>query len=233
MSFKLSGFAGNLTFDNPKKKKSKPLKEYLKFNFQDLSTIILIFSNLITILIAIINNWNFLTLMWVYLFQSLIIGLFAFIKILKLKNFTTEGLKINNEPVKANSQAKKKVAFIFSLYFIFFHIIYIFFLWGFSQEISLESSVLKETSFIILSVLIFFANHLFSFVYNYKKDSKRKTNLGEMMHAPMLRILPMHLTIMFTGFIIVSTAKSNINILIFFIVLKTLADVIMHQQEHN
>ncbi|NIP29465.1 MAG: hypothetical protein GTN99_09095 [Candidatus Dadabacteria bacterium] len=57
---------------------------------------------------------------------------------------------------------------------------------------------------------------------------KRTPNIGTMMFFPYARILPMHFTIIFGG----SIAKASSKSLVLFLVLKTLADLIMHMIEH-
>ena len=49
------------------------------------------------------------------------------------------------------------------------------------------------------------------------------------MFFPYLRILPMHLTIIVGGAI----GSAGTGALLFFLVLKTIADVIMHRIEHS
>jgi len=56
----------------------------------------------------------------------------------------------------------------------------------------------------------------------------RVPNIGTMMFFPYLRIIPMHLTIIFGS----DYAKGSSGALILFLVLKTIADLIMHMIEH-
>jgi|SRR3989344_2199410 len=196
----------------------KELNKYFKINP---SVIILIFSNVITILFAIIQKWDFITVIWVYWFQNIIIGFFTFIKILNLKNFTTENVYINQKRVKPTKKVKTYVAFFFAAYYGFFHLGYLIF-------IALATSNFSNISFILLSSAIFFGNHLFSFFQNYKNDTKKKQNIGTAMFFPYTRIIPMHLIMIF-GFIFFNNQGS----LMFFLILKTFADLIMHQIEHR
>jgi len=232
---KIEGLGGKISYNPPKNKNPKKFKDFLRLNLLDLSTLTLILSNIITIVIAVYNNWNVFTLMWVYLFQSIIIGIFTFIKIRNLKNFTTQGLKINNKQVPENEETKKSASNKFLKSFLFFHFIYIFFLLTFSNMpifLSEDNLILKNIPLILLSIIIFFFNHLFSYIYNREKDSEKVKILGEIIFHPFSRILPMHLTIIFMGFVSVF-ADANATLLIFFFVIKTIADVIMHEKEHE
>ena len=53
----------------------------------DHSTLFLIFSNIVLIIFALFENWNILTIMFIYWCQSIIIGFFTFLKMLTLKDF--------------------------------------------------------------------------------------------------------------------------------------------------
>lgn len=83
---------------------------------------------------------------------------------------------------------------------------------------------LVELKNVFLTALIFFLNHLFSYLYNRPKDTK-KQNIGSLMFYPYARIIPMHLTIIFGP-------ACNLSLPLF-LLLKTIADVIMHSVEHN
>jgi len=203
---------------------------FVKFFQLDLSLLVLIISNIITIIFAITEHWSLLIVMWIYLAQSIIIGIFNFIRILTLKNFSTENFKINGMNVDATSSTKYYTAFFFLFHYGFFHFVYIIFLLAGSTA-PLEGKAVAITGlsllFIFINIAIFFGNHLFSFIYNYEKDSKKVKNIGTVMFFPYARIIPMHLTIVFGLFLINNTGS-----LIFFLILKTIADIIMHQVEH-
>jgi hypothetical protein len=76
-----------------------------------------VFSNLLVIVFAVVDNLSAREVLWMYWFQSVIIGIFNFIKILSLKEFSTEGFKQGNKPVP-NTKALQKFLQQFSFYFI-------------------------------------------------------------------------------------------------------------------
>lgn len=200
----------------------------------DFSLWSLLFSNLITIFFATKEGWNLLTLMWIFWFQSITIGLFNFIRILRLKKFSTSGLKINNQPAQPSKSTKTFTAFFFLVHyglFHFFYLIYLFFI-SIYQIVGLHghiSTTLVSTPldmrFVYFTALVFFVNHLFSFIYNAPKDTK-KQNIGTLMFYPYARVIPMHLTILLGDI----NAKNS---LIFFLSLKTFSDILMHVIEHK
>lgn len=201
-----------------------------RYFIADHSVSLLIFSNLIIIFFAIFENWNLITIMFIYWCQSIIIGIFNFLKIINLKDFTTNGLSIGNSPAKPTMSTKYFIAFFFLIHYSMFHFGYFIFLisGGFTSH-GLQFNPENYTIFIAL--IVFFANHLFSFLYNRKKNSEKKQNIGKIMFFPYIRIVPMHLTIIF-GSMFIAIGFPLISIIIF-LLLKTAADVVMHSIEHR
>jgi len=195
--------------------------------FYDLSLWFLLFSNIVTIYFAITENWDLSVIVWVYWFQSITIGFFNFIRILQLKEFSTENFQINGHSVQPTEKTKVSSALFFLFHFGFFHFVYFVFLstGGITfNETSQNTLNFVEVKYIALAVLLFFINHLFSFFYNKPQDT-RKQNIGSLMSYPYARIIPMHLTIIF------GTMFGGA--LSLFLTLKTFADIIMHIVEHN
>lgn len=199
----------------------------LKFDF---SAIILVISNIIVIALAVIFKWNLMHLLWVYLGQNFIVGIFAFIRLLSVKNPMQMQVKVTTfEKTEYKKINKYYMAFLFLFHYGFFNIMYFIglsLISSFATEVTdLESKAIIP-GYLGLAFLIFFANHLFSFIYNFKKERESKTNLQVMMFLPYLRILPMHLLPFVAGIFLG-------NFLITFMVLKTIVDVITHNINHN
>jgi len=193
--------------------------------FGDPSLWFLLLSNLATVFFATKENWNLSTIMWVYWFQSITIGVFNFIRILQLKEFSTEGFKINGQPAQPTQGTKIFTAFFFLFHYGFFHFVYmIFLLTGTFTKAYGNTPNFIELKYIFLTALLFFINHLFSYFYNRPKDTK-KQNIGSLMFYPYARIIPMHLTIILGSFFV--------SALPFFLILKTFSDAVMHIVEHK
>lgn len=191
----------------------------------DFSLWLLLFSNITTIYFAINQNWNVVVLIWIYWSQSIVIGLFNFIRILQLKEFTTDGIKINGRSVSPTNSTKIFTAFFFLLHFGGFHFVYFMFMKNINFIKGYENIInISEYKYILLSVLLFFINHLFSYFYNKPNDTK-KLNIGLFMFYPYARIIPMHLIIMFG-----TIFNGSLTI---FLGLKTIADITMHIFEHR
>jgi len=187
----------------------------------------LLFVNLLTIFFAINEGWNLSTIMWIYWFQSIIIGIFYFIKILRLKNYPTANLYINNELV---SQTKVKENYVIALFFLVhyggFHLGYFIFLFHFGKDVgSYNIADPGQINYVYLTIVLFFINHLFSYILNDPKDDKEE-DAHSLMRRPYVRVIPMHLTIL------LATVFPQLA-LILFLFLKTAVDIIMDTSEQK
>lgn len=89
----------------------------------------------------------------------------------------------------------------------------------------------------MVSIITFYLNHRASFNLNYKEDLKGNINTGTLMLMPYIRILPMQII---TAFAVIQVSGDSrliggffTLVLVFFLSMKTMADVIMHKVEHN
>lgn len=184
----------------------------------------LVFSNLVTASYAIYIGANLGLIMLVYWSQSVSIGIVNFIRMLQLKNFSTKNLRINGRLAEPTKDTKNFVAFFFLVHYGLFHFAYFVFIYTQHLKNGLIDS--RGVWFVIISSLMFFANHLYSYFYNREADRKKTSNIGRVMVFPYARIIPMHLTI-----IIGSDIKAIA--LPLFLLLKTGADAVMHYWEHK
>lgn len=194
------------------------------FNLRDPSLWAIILGNLFSIILAVIQDWPLGEIMWVYWGQSVIIGVMNVLRMLSLKEFSTEGLRMNEQPVPETPAAKVEVATFFAFHYGFFHFVYAIFLW---QEMPLDTLDINHAIFMLLCITGFVGSHSFSLFHNMNRDFRQqKPNLGTLMFYPYLRIIPMHLAIIF---------GSQIEALglLLFMGLKTLADAGTHMIEHH
>lgn len=190
----------------------------------DRSVALLVFSNLVTIVFAVVQKWDVGYIMWIYWGQSVIIGCFNWRRILDLKQFSTEGFRINDRPVEPTRATQVQTAWFFLFHYGFFHFIYSVFL---IQEKKVQSDT--PIIGIVMCVLMFLVNHAFSYRHNRERDAERIPNIGTIMFFPYARIVPMHLTIIFGK----AFLKGSAGELLLFLGLKTIADVVMHMVEHS
>ena len=188
----------------------------------DYPAVVLILSNLIVITLAVKENWPLAPLLWIYWWQSMIIGGFNFLRILSLRDFYSV---YDDADQNRRNQVKQRnrvySAFFFLLHYGFFHLIYwLFIIIKFGRPTA-------QREIIWLSIVIFLINHLYTFIYYYRHDRNTQPNLSLVMFFPYLRIMPMHITLMLAFFI------SGSNSLILFLILKTGADWGMHRIERR
>jgi hypothetical protein len=218
------------------------------------STLLLIAVNLLTIVLAWVEQWNVFALMILYVLQGIIIGGVHYFKVLRLTNFSTENFT-KNFPLQINGRyldissldketAKQKAAGFFLMGYMGFHIVYLLFLGVFmflgSFNVSVDPSAkvvftpifaqVFNVSFLV-AVLGFLLTHVVSF-YLFKDEQNQPVNLGVFLREPLLRIIPIHVTIILF-FIIMNMFKHQFIVVIFFLGLKMLLDIYLHLSQHD
>ena len=199
--------------------------------FRDLSVWSLILANGLTIGWAFFEGWPLSTVMWVYWGQSVILGLFWFVKIWNLDEFSTKDFKINDRSVQPTVATKVRTALFFLAHYGIFHAVYLGFLAG--PLLTGAEDVPGIELFLLGS--IFFVSQAFSFIYNRQWRTPGCPNIGTMMFYPYIRIVPMHLAIIFGGVlesrnIIGADDRSAVFL---FLLLKSLADLAMYAVERR
>ena len=193
------------------------------FRFEK-SALFLILSNIFTIIIALLGHWRLSDVMWIYWGQNIVIGFFNWRRILCLKQFSTEGFTVNDQPVAPTKDTQRQTAAFFAVHYGFFHFIYCVFLFAERADLA-RLDILG----VVVCIAVFAVNHRFSYRHNLQSDLARKPNIGTIMFFPYARIIPMHLTIILGSHFGQHTAGT----LVLFLGLKTLADLIMHLVEHR
>lgn len=188
-------------------------------------------SNLAVITFAVIDNLSAAEVMWIYWIQSVIIGLFNFLRILMLKNFTTQAMKINGKEVLPTKAVKISTAFFFLFHYGFFHLVYATFL-GALPIILREEKIFSGGFYLLFTAIVFMINYGIEFYKEQATITDEIPNLGVVMFMPYFRIIPMHLTIIIGGFISASGSFFNTDTSFLVIVLlmgiKTVVDLITH-----
>jgi hypothetical protein len=212
-----------LNYISPSKFKNKgtePKTSDLE-KWKDLSTWTLLFANLLVILIAYIQNWNFELVLWTYWGQSLIIGFLHAFKMLIATLYPRKEEPDDFNPNKYSTSAKIFIAVFFLFIYIFMHIVtFKFLLYVFPAP---------NINLLILPSIIFLINHLFSFIYNYKNDLYRES-LSFLLIAPIKRIVSLQLSI-YVG--LPFSLFGNSLALISFMLTKTALDLRWHEVRHS
>lgn len=212
----------------------------------DRTTLALILANLFTILLAVIFNWSFQRVFWVYWWQSAIIGFFHFFKIRDLRDFSTEGISLpfsGGKQAQENEETKKFAALWFAIIFggsMLCFAAFMIFLSAFgsikaalvgSSAIESQDGGLIDFLMTLAAIAVFFITHLSAYRFYKNKPTKRRNILDVTWGGGLWRIVPMQLAIIlffFLSFYFVSTSL----VLVFFLLIKTAVDVITHNFEH-
>lgn len=213
--------------------------------FHDPTLVSLLVTNGLVIVQAFIFDWNVITVLWIYWFQSVIIGYFSVVRILNVRKTHPKG-QISNLPS------------------IFINIFcYGFFYYGYVEILNSFSFIFNPNHYIdmwipiLINSFIFFLNHYYSYKYHlseYKKD----LNIKKIFENLTKRIVPMHLTLMVIPFSFIyypivdaiqknqpiighSVELSSVNRsrlisflpLLFFLLLRTYLDAKSHIKSHS
>jgi hypothetical protein len=179
------------------------------------STRNLVIANLFALVLALIFDWAVGWLMWTYWVQSVIIGWYARKRMLNLVRFSTQGFTSSGKPVPQTEAGKHSTATFFVIHYGFFHVAYLAFV------ISMHRIAHWHDLLALLACgLSFVFSQRATYAAQHAADVNGKPNLGALMFIPYLRIVPMHLAILFGG-----GAGGGTATLIFFTLLKTAADV--------
>ncbi|MEM9018095.1 MAG: DUF6498-containing protein [Verrucomicrobiota bacterium] len=202
---------------------------------RDYSGIGILLSNAFAIVLALVQDWDLRPMLVIYWSQSVIIGVFNFWRIMKLRQFSTKGFTSNGKRVLENETGKRSTAWFFAMHYGMFHVGYLVFVltmvFGAGEEGDFASRWRPsslEIFWVISAIIAFLFGHAFSFVRNVASDLERRPNLGTMMFLPYARIIPMHLVAIFGA-----GAGSNRVAVFVFSLLKTGADYLMHIVEHR
>ncbi len=183
----------------------------------------LILANVVTLFAALVFRWEVAWLLWPYWIQSVIIGVYARKRMLELAQFSTEGFTSNDQPVPENEQGKRSTANFFVLHYGGFHLGYLVFLLAEHRV-----SGLWNMSILLACGVSFVLSQRTTYVVQHAADLRGKPNLGKLMFMPYVRILPMHLGIIFG-----SGLGGGAFMLVLFTALKTLSDIALDRWDRK
>lgn len=160
------------------------------------------------------NHENgFATVVWIYWWQSIIIGFFNFVDLLTIKNYDPSNFQVNGQPLTAKN--KGCLPWFFAVHFGFFHLGYAIFL-----AIQFGGKNVDGT-FLLIGIAAFLMESLSAFLRRKRAEKNYKFNMGSLFFLPYLRVVPMHLMIMAPAF-------TGLQPSVVFLVLKMIADVLAY-----
>ena len=201
----------------------------------------LLIANIITIILAILQDWDLATVLFSYWVQSIIIGIFAVISIL-----TCDRKALLDDMNRPDPDVAKKAVWTgrgLELYLIimagFFCLHYGLFHWVYLSFI-VDSGLFGPPDFaswgVWASCCLFLGNHAYSWSYYRRSERQGVKYINGAFFRPYNRIIPMHLTILFGSIVILILSFFGITtvlpVLVLFLLLKTSMDVKMHLRKH-
>jgi len=127
---------------------------------------------------------------WAFWAHSVVIGGYHYVRMMKLQDFSTEGMTFNDRPVPETPAGRRNSANFFLMHYGIFHAAYLGFLfeWGAPGP--------ETWPWLTGGGLGFLAGEHAAYRRHVRTDATWRPNLGTMMMQPYLRIVPMHLTIL-------------------------------------
>ena len=194
-----------------------------RLNLRDISLLPLLVSNGLTIWWAARDHLSLQTVMMIYWGQSVAIGVVNVLRILALRDYSTGDFRLGG-PLSPSAGTKLKVAGFFTLHYGFFHVVYLVFILAAMTRGGVDVNV----PFVLYGAALFAGTDLAALALHWNAETRGR-NLGQVMFAPYLRIVPMHLAIIFGGFVNYHPGLT----LGLFQGLKTLADMFTHLVQHR
>ena len=208
------------------------LLDLIKISGDDLkkvSVITLILSNIVPVLGVIFLGWQAFAILFLFWFENIVIGVS---NVFKMAVAAPENIRVG---AKVSA-----IAFFIVHYGLFtlVHGIFIFVVFGDFFTETVNSNVFDvfgnfadlQLGWAILALII---SHTVSFFVNYVgKGEYKSTSLNQLMGQPYGRVVILHVTIIFGGFL-VTLFGSPVFGLILLIALKTFIDIKTHLKQHT
>ena len=200
-------------------------------------------------LVGVFLGWSLFSVLFFYWFESLVIGFFNIFKMLIAPAFPTWYNKQSRLLPSSIKLVSRLLSLPFKLFIIFFFIIHygifmtghLFLIntisslpWGLLGNFVLNFSLLKELILgSLFPLLPIFISHGISFFHNFiGKQEYKKTSTQQLMMLPYKRVILMHITLLFGGFLLILTGMP-IYLILLFIILKIIVDLKAHNKEHG
>ena len=191
--------------------------------FSRVSVIPLIIANAVPLFGVLFFDWSLFQILFLYWFESGVIGFYNIFKLIKVSGL----LSILLVP-------------FFIIHFGGFMIVHLIFVFAlFAPELAHTSffpsreALTPLFSVMAIPILTLFLSHGFSFFSNFIENREYEhTDSGKQMNAPYKRIIIMHFTILFGGWLIM-IFKQPVLGLVLLVIIKSITDLRSHIKEHS
>lgn len=159
---------------------------------------------------------GFSTVVWIYWFQSMIIGLFNFLQLITYREKNPEAVSVEDTK---GTRSGGCAAWFFLFHYGAFHLAYFFVLLIKFDVFSVQATV------VLIGIGVFLLESVFNFIWQKRNVDYAAVDVGLVFFLPYLRIFPMHLMILLPAFIGWEPS-------LLFLILKTVADVLSFKLYH-
>jgi hypothetical protein len=206
-------------------------------DLQNPSVLILILANLVPVFGVLFLAWQVFPILVLYWMENVVVGFFNVLKMLTNKPTDSTGWR------GTASEWASKMAIIpfFCVHYGIFtlvHGVFVFVMFGgFMEEAESATDFLEffrnpEILQLMLGASVLFISHGVSFAVNYiGKGEYKEVTLNQLMGQPYVRVIILHMTIIFGGGLI-TLLGSPIFALLLLVGLKIGIDVLAHLKQH-
>ena len=220
---------------------------------QNQSAIVLIIANLVPLGGVLFAHWSAFQIVWLFWFETLIIGGFNVLKMLTVGFFgKVNGKKAKTRLARIVKQVANGAETMFTVAFFTVHYggwslllgLLVFALFGkvsrtppegFSMwwDIYVDNFRLAVSNGLGLAMLVLLASHGFSFVSNFLfKREYTRTSMDGLMLGPYARVVILDLAVFFGAFLILAIG-SPLGVLALLVVFKIGLDLVLHLKERQ
>lgn len=182
---------------------------------------IIMLNNFVLFISTIIFDLTIYELMAIFVIQSVMVLFFAVGRMRALDKLSIIGITVNNRSIEPTEKEKNKLTFLFILHFGALNAAYTLLVMSKTHDVySLGFGVTLFCAVITFFMYLKKKNEIF-----IENDKKEKINIGTLMVYPYLRVIPMHLTIIFSAF--------YYNGILMFLILKCIVEIFIDQIERK
>ncbi|NEV64416.1 DUF6498-containing protein [Thiorhodococcus minor] len=197
------------------------------------SAILLVLANMVPLVGVLFWDWSVFVVLLLFWMENVVYGVLNIPRILLSQGGGTEG------PVAL--VGKLLVTLVFCIHYGIFttvHGVFVVVMFGGpSDDLTAigpspmwHEITANQLQWVIVPLVV---SHAFSFLENYiGKGEYRTTTLSQAMNAPYSRVIALHITILFGGFLVMSLGDPVIGVVLL-VVLKTIMDLRSHIAAHR
>lgn len=211
------------------------LNSIISMKLKRFSVLPLIITNMAPLVGVLFFDWSLFHILFLYWLESGIIGFYNIFKMAKA------GASLNIKlGIKFGSFLSTILIPFFILHYGGFMTVHLIFIFALFSPYAISTSFFPSQEVfislfqtIVLPAGALFVSHGISFFSNFVGNREYEhTDIGAQMHAPYKRIIIMHVTLLFGGWLIL-LFKEPVWGLILLIVMKTITDISAHLKEHT